>query len=164
MTRRQQRIASTLHRAIQEVLARGLNDPRLNALITVTAVKVTADLRSATVNVSVMPEKKQKLVLHGLEHSSRHIRRRVGDIVSLAQMPQLTFHLDTSLKQQARTLEAIARAREELEREGAFDKVEKIEDDRSADAPLRSESTTDSDQRTDGSDQPHPAREQEKRP
>ena len=41
MTRRTDKINSTLMRAIQERLARGLADPRIRGLITVTAVECT---------------------------------------------------------------------------------------------------------------------------
>ena len=63
MSRRTEQLASTLHRAIQEVIGRGFQDPRISGLITVTSVKVTEDMRSATVMVSVLPAERQNLTM-----------------------------------------------------------------------------------------------------
>ena len=101
-----------LQKALQEYIARGLNDPRVGGLVTVTAVRVSEDLKNADVMVSVLPEEKEELSLHGLRHASTYIRRKVGDMVALRQLPQLHFKLDRSLKKQAEVLAALAKAAE----------------------------------------------------
>ncbi len=125
MSHRREQFASTLRRALQEILARGLSDPRLkDALITITEVDCSPDLRQASVLVSVIPEKKQDLVVHGLNHAAAHIRRQAGDLTEFRQMPQLTFRADSSLKKQAEVYDALARVareREEKERGAATD-------------------------------------------
>lgn len=110
MSHRPEQIASLLHRAIQDVIAKGLHDPRASGLITITGVEVSRDLRSATVLVSVFPEDRQKLTMHALQHASRHIRRQVSDMVALKQTPDLNFRLDMSLKKQAEVFQALSRA------------------------------------------------------
>lgn len=110
MTRRTEQLASTLQRAIQEVIARGLNDPRIGGLITITSVTVSADLREAVVMVSVLPEEKQELVVHGLKHAAPHIRREIGESIRSRQLPTLHFRLDESLKKQAAVIRAISQA------------------------------------------------------
>lgn len=116
MSKRSDQVASEIHRAVQTVLNRGLQDPRVSgALLTATDVRVSDDLRNATVMISVMPESSEDLVMHGLQSASRHIRRQVGNLIAIRQMPDLAFKLDKSVKKQAEVLEAIARATAERE-------------------------------------------------
>src|SRR4051812_27410171 len=113
--RRAEQLAAILREAIQARLDRGLADPRIRGMVTVTSVKVAPDLKTATVMVSVMPHDKQELAVHGLNSAARHIRREVGDEVLLARLPDLTFRLDKSLEKQAGVLDAIAKATAERE-------------------------------------------------
>lgn len=117
MSVRTDRVNSTLRRALQDAIARGINDPRVRGLITVTSVEVSPDLRTAIVRVSVLPESAQDLTLHGLSSASGMLRRQIGESVRMRRVPDLTFQLDDSLKRQARVLSAIAKAREEAEGE-----------------------------------------------
>lgn len=120
MNRRTAQVASALHRAIQQVMLRGLADPRITGSVTITSVDVSPDLRTATINVSIMPEDAESLTMHGLHDAVRHIRRQVGDLVDMPRVPELRFKLDRSLKEQAAVISAIARASAELaERERA---------------------------------------------
>lgn len=112
MSVRTDRVNSTLRRALQDAIARGINDPRVRGLITVTGVEVSPDLRTAIVRVSVLPESAQELTLHGLSSAAGMLRRQIGETVRMRRVPELTFHLDDSLKRQARVLSAIAKARE----------------------------------------------------
>jgi ribosome-binding factor A len=111
MTQRAEKVASILWREIQNVLTRGLADPRVMGMTSVTEVSVSDDLAHATVMVSVMPEECASLTLHGLQHATQHIRTRVGKQVRLRRMPRLIFRLDKSLKKEASILAAIANAR-----------------------------------------------------
>jgi ribosome-binding factor A len=101
MTRRAEQMSATIRGAVQQVIDRGLSDPRISGLITVTSLRVTDDLKSAIITISVLPEPKQELTLHGLKAAARHIRRQAGDLVEIKQMPELIFKLDQSLKKQA---------------------------------------------------------------
>jgi ribosome-binding factor A len=117
MSHRKEQVASTLQRAIQQVLVKGLNDPRVRGLITVTEVHVPADLRTATVMVSVLPEERQTLSLRGIQDAARYIRHEVGELVDMKQIPELHFKLDLSLKKQAKAMEAMNKAIAERERQ-----------------------------------------------
>jgi ribosome-binding factor A len=116
VTRRAEQMASTLRDAIQQVIDRGLSDPRISGLITITSLRVTDDLKNAIITVSVLPEPKQELTLHGLKAAARHIRHQAGELIEIKQMPELIFKLDQSLKKQAQVFEAIHRASEQPER------------------------------------------------
>jgi ribosome-binding factor A len=105
-----EQVVSVLTRAVQNVLSRGLNDPRVRGMASVTSVRVSRDLNDATVMVSVLPEEQAELTVHGLRHAASHIRNEVGKQVRMRRLPHLTFKLDESLKKQAGVLAAIQRA------------------------------------------------------
>lgn len=121
MSKRLQQIQSTLLRALQEEIARGLHDPRASGLITVTAVDVSPDLKNATVLVSVLPDSKQDLTLHALRAAARHLRRKIGERVAMHEVPELTFRADESIKKQAEILTAFAKIRQERDASPAAD-------------------------------------------
>ncbi len=107
MSKRVQQVASTVREAIQRVIQKGLNDPRVRGLVTVTRVTVSEDLREATVFVSVLPEEHEKLTMHGLEAASRYIRREAAELVALSRMPTLRFKVDRGAKNQAAVFRAL---------------------------------------------------------
>lgn len=113
MSHRVEKVASILRQAIQQVIARGLHDPRIAGLITVTSVDLTPDLRNATVFISVLPEEKQQTTYYGLRDASKHIRHEVGELVAMRSVPQLSFKLDKGLKKEAQALAAIAKVADE---------------------------------------------------
>ncbi len=122
MSHRREQVASTILRALQQVLSAagpGLADPRADgAMITVTDVSISPDLKQAGVRVSVLPNTKEKLVMHALKHAAAHLRRQCGDLVEIKQMPTLTFELDKTLRQHAEVLGAFAKVAEERIRKG----------------------------------------------
>lgn len=110
MSHRHEQLESTLKRAVQQVLARGLQDPRANgAMITVTDLTIARDLKNATVMVSIYPEQRQKLVMHAVRHAAAHIRHEASELVAMRAVPQIAFELDTRLKRQAEVLAALRR-------------------------------------------------------
>ena len=118
MSHRTDQVASTIQRVLQDQLARGLSDPRVKGLITITGVRVTDDLKTAIVRVSVLPAEHQDLTMHGLKSAARHIRHQIADRLALKRTPELVFELDESLKRQAGVLDALAKvAAERKERD-----------------------------------------------
>ncbi|MFI4855876.1 MAG: ribosome-binding factor A [Phycisphaerales bacterium JB065] len=119
MNRRIEQMSSVIHRAAQSVLNAGFGDPRLDGLmLTITSVKVTADMRTAVLNVSVLPANKERRALAGLKAASKHVRRQVGDLVSIHQLPEFVFKVDKAAKRQAEVLDALAKVRAEEESRG----------------------------------------------
>lgn len=110
-----QQFASTMQRAIAEVLVRGLGDPRVRGLVSVTRVEVDPDLRQARVFVSVLPEEHERLTLEGLVDAAPHIHRQIKGRMDTRAVPHLDFRLDTQLKKENATLAAIAKARRDDE-------------------------------------------------
>jgi len=116
MNRRAEQMSSVIHRSTQSVFNAGFGDPRLDGLmLTITSVKVTSDFRTAVINVSVLPANKERRALAGLKAAAKHIRRQVGDLVSVHQLPEFVFKVDKAAKRQAEVLDALAKVRAETE-------------------------------------------------
>ena len=107
MSRRTDQIASLIRRAVQSRLSRGLNDPRVRGMISVTRVTVAADLSEAVIVVSVMPAKHAQLTLRGLQSAATHLRGELGRTARLRHQPRLTFRLDDSMRHAAEAMAAI---------------------------------------------------------
>lgn len=121
MSRRTEKLASSIRRDLQAILARGLQDPRVKGLITVTGVRVTDDLATAIVSVSVLPADQQSLTMHGLRAAGGFLRRELGKTVQTRRLPALEFQLDESIKREAEVLAALDRVRTEREARGHDD-------------------------------------------
>lgn len=78
-------------------LLRTLKDPRVQGLISITDVEVTADLRYAKVYVSVLDRSTGKEVLQGLRSAAGYLRREIGRRMQLRYTPELIFQEDTSI-------------------------------------------------------------------
>jgi len=88
--------------AIREVVASAIlfetADPRIQA-VTVLRVEVSADLRQATVYVSVMgSEAEQTLAMRGLKHAAGFFQSKVADRLQTRFTPVLGFKVDDSVK------------------------------------------------------------------
>jgi ribosome-binding factor A len=110
MSHHTEQVASVLRRSIQEIVARGLADPRVRGLTTVTEVKVSGDLADATVLVSVHPPEEEPLTMKGLHSAAGHIRAELLRSLEMRRVPRLHFKVDESLKKQVEVHAAIARA------------------------------------------------------
>ncbi len=113
--RRKKQIESMLLRAVQQRMARGLSDPRVRGLITVTRVELTEDGKRAKAFVTVMPAEHAELTLHGLKAATAKLRRDVMDLVHLRDMPSLEFVYDEGLKAQMEVMSLLTK--DKLERE-----------------------------------------------
>ncbi len=91
-----QRIARA-QESVKEVIGetiQTLKDPRVG-FVTVTAVRLSADLRHARVFVSIYgtPEEQEETI-EGLRSARRHLRSELGRQVRLKYTPELTIELD----------------------------------------------------------------------
>ncbi len=110
MNRKTEQLASSLRRVLGELIGRGLSDPRIQGLVSVTGVQLVAKGRTAEVGVSVLPAEHGPLALQGLNSAAAHLRSKVGDVLRLRVCPEIRFVLDDSLKNQADVLGAIREA------------------------------------------------------
>lgn len=109
MSHRIPQVESTLKRALAQVLSRDLSDPRVEGLVSITAVEVSPDMRHARIGVSVFPGQKQRTTVAALNHASGHIHRLLGKHMAMRTMPHLRFEVDEGIKKEAAVLEAIRR-------------------------------------------------------
>ncbi|MSR42057.1 MAG: 30S ribosome-binding factor RbfA [Phycisphaerales bacterium] len=129
--------ASYIRREVQLLLSAGLNDPRVQGMISVTEVLLTPDLLEARIKVSVMPADRERLTLSGLRSAAGHLRLRILHEGRLGRIPQLCFEIDERLKKGA-ALEELIRgtgvSSAHVENQTAEDSPESLEDE-GADAP-----------------------------
>jgi ribosome-binding factor A len=95
---RPERIGQEIQAALGEILAKGkLRDPRVG-FITITAVKVSADLRTAKVFYSTLgtPEERKETQA-GLDAAKGYVRREVTARVKLRVSPEVFFSYDASV-------------------------------------------------------------------
>ena len=99
MNRRIRRINELLRQEMSRVIQVDLRDPRLRSVISITRVETSPDLKTAKVHFSVLtsPEKKEG-VLQGLTAAAGYIRKELGDVLPLRNIPSLTFVHDDSLE------------------------------------------------------------------
>ncbi len=94
MSRRAERIATVIKEEVSRVLEKKVVDPRIG-LMAITAVKVSSDLRCATIFVSIYSEGKEKYdTLSGLRSAATYIRGEIGKRLHLRYLPKLTFKID----------------------------------------------------------------------
>jgi ribosome-binding factor A len=92
------RVAEAIREVVATAILFELNDPRVKN-ITVLRAEVTADLRNATVYVSVMgSEVERKLSLRGLEHAGGYLQRKVAARLQTKVTPVLRFKVDDTLR------------------------------------------------------------------
>jgi ribosome-binding factor A len=98
--RRIDRVNELLRSEIAELISREIKDPRLAGMISVTEVETTTDLRHAKVFVSVFgTEEERSSSLAALRSATGFVRREVAQRVTFRHMPELEFHLDSSIEQ-----------------------------------------------------------------
>jgi ribosome-binding factor A len=84
-----------------------LSDPRLG-FVTLTGVKVSPDLRHATVYYSVLgPDEQHEETRSALQRARRHLRAVLGREVRLKYLPDLVFREDPAIAQGQRVEEII---------------------------------------------------------
>jgi ribosome-binding factor A len=91
---RSERVGDLLVELIAELLGKEIRDPRVRA-VTITAAKVTKDLRHARIYFNLLGGREDKSeVLAGLESATGFIRSRIGKQLNLRFVPTLEFFYD----------------------------------------------------------------------
>lgn len=78
-----------------------LSDPRLES-VTITAVKLTADLQQATVYYRTYVDADGPKAQKGLESASGRLRRELSRVLDVRRVPELRFVYDTSIEYASR--------------------------------------------------------------
>ena len=111
MSRRLEQLTADVERGVRDVLARGLADPRVTGLITVTGVRILPDMSRAIIDISILPEDRQELSFHGVSSAASWIRREVADAVRARTLPTFVIRLDTRMKKEAAIIRELDRAK-----------------------------------------------------
>lgn len=123
MSRRTERLASTIQRELAMVILRELHDPRLMGMPSITRVVVSEDLSMADVFVTIMGTPgQQTAALNALKHSAGLMRSRLTKALSVRVTPFLRFQIDEDLKKELEllnVLDQVSRENAELDRKRA---------------------------------------------
>ena len=97
-SQRRLRVGEELRHALARLLRPGeLHDPALfDANITVTEVQLSPDLRNAAAFVMPLGGANAIDIIAGLRRSAPYIRGRLGKLVRLRRVPNLSFALDSA--------------------------------------------------------------------
>jgi ribosome-binding factor A len=112
--RRIDRIEEQLRIELSEIIEREIQDPRIG-LTTVTAVKVSPDLRHARIFVTVLGDDAQrKKALEGLRSATSFVRRSLSKrLHHMRRIPELSFDYDESVEKGIRIEELLDQIKQE---------------------------------------------------
>ena len=110
MSGRTRKVESQVKEIVGEEVAT-LSDPRIQGLVTVTAVRVSPDLAQATVFYSVLPGADAKDAQQGLHSAAGRIQAAIGAQTRLKRTPKLRFEPDPVVEQVARIETALREVR-----------------------------------------------------
>ncbi len=103
---RQGRLGEEIRKIIGGMLVKGMKDPRLSGMLSISAVEVTSDGSYATCFVSVLSmnpqdeesrKKEEEDVIAGLYSAKGLFKREIGKQVKLRHIPELIFKIDESM-------------------------------------------------------------------
>jgi len=122
-SQRQLRVGELVRHAIASLLAHGeVHDPVIEGhLITVPEVRMSPDLRLATVYVMPLAGRDAEEVVAALERNKKYMRGEVAHQVNLKFAPDLRFHIDNRFEE-AERIDKLLRSpqvRRDLEKDDA---------------------------------------------
>ena len=95
-SQRQLRVGELIRHALAEMLARGdVHDPVIEThQITVPEVRMSPDLKLATIYVMPLGGRDEKAVLEALERNKRYLRGEIAHRVNMKFAPDIRFRID----------------------------------------------------------------------
>ena len=112
MSGRTRKVESQLKEIVGEEVTT-LSDPRIRGLVTVTGVRVSPDLSTATVFYSVLSDEDLEGAREGLQSAAGRIEGVVGAQTRLKRTPRLRFEPDPVVENVDRIEAALKDIREE---------------------------------------------------
>jgi ribosome-binding factor A len=105
--RRPERVADILREEISQIVGYELEDPRVT-MVTVTDVRVSNNLREASVFVTVAgDEEEHRVALTALRHAAPYVRKQLGLSLNLPRTPEIHFVRDVVEEKGARVNELL---------------------------------------------------------
>mgnify|MGYP004522875755 CR=1 FL=1 len=101
------RINEEIQRELAALL-RTVKDPRVrDAMVSITHVDTTGDLRYAKIYVSALDKSREKELMKGLKSAAGYLRRALGAALQLRYTPELIFEADDSIAYGSHILEVL---------------------------------------------------------
>ena len=111
---RRGRVNEEVTRELSAII-REVKDPRVsNALVSITATDVTADMKYAKVYFSCIGNEDKNAVKKGLESASGFMRKQIAIRLNLRQTPELKFYPDDSIEYGANINRLLKQVEEDL--------------------------------------------------
>lgn len=96
---RTDRLSEEIKRELSDLIRNQIKDPRLPEFVSITAVRVTKDLRYAKVYISVLGNDEKKTdALAVLKNAAGFIRHEIGQRINIRYIPEFSFILDDSIE------------------------------------------------------------------
>lgn len=111
MSERTRKIESQLKEIVGDEVAE-LSDPRIEGLVTITAVRVSPDISHATVFYSVLAGTDEEQAQEGLQSAAGRIQSVVGSETRMKRTPRLFFEPDPIVEQASRIEAALREVNE----------------------------------------------------
>jgi len=92
------KVEQAVKETVAMILQQELKDPRVT-LVTVTRVKVSADLQHAVIFFSFLGRGELAVIEAGLKSAMPYVRRLVGERLRLRWTPELRFQYDPSVEE-----------------------------------------------------------------
>jgi ribosome-binding factor A len=99
MSTRQNKVSKQIQKDMAEILQSQKNLVALGKMLTVTSVRISADLSVARIYISVFPSADSDQIIKTLNEHINHFRNELGRRIryQLKKVPELGFFLDDSL-------------------------------------------------------------------
>ena len=112
---RKQKLEAQIKKLVGTLIVTEIKDPRIG-FVTVTHVDLSKDYAYADVHVSVLgDDNDKKITLQGLQSARGFIQYKVGKALRIRTIPEIRFHLDTSIEKGVDMVNLL----EKLEKESA---------------------------------------------
>ncbi|MCC2590972.1 30S ribosome-binding factor RbfA [Chryseobacterium sp. MFBS3-17] len=110
---RQRKVSQIIQEDFAELFRKQSSESNQNFLVTVSDVKVTADLSIAKIYLSIFPQEFRKPIMKEIEENKSQYRNFLGQKMAkqVRIIPELQFYLDT-------TLDDVEKIEKELRGEG----------------------------------------------
>ena len=110
---RQKKVAQIIQEDFAELFRKQASESKQTFLVTVSDVKVTADLSIAKIYLSIFPQEYRAQIMKEIEVNKSNYRNFIGQKMGkqVRIIPELQFYLDT-------TLDDVERIEKELKGEG----------------------------------------------
>jgi ribosome-binding factor A len=107
MSQRTDRLDSQIRQELMQLMQREMKDPRIG-FATITRVETARDLGHARVWVSVLgTEEEREQSITALQSAAPWLRRRLGDLLQLRHVPELSVRRDESIEAGDRVLKIL---------------------------------------------------------